>query len=142
MPTPPMQKKKNAHQLKWTRASGAVNQRLTAPEQAQRAANFTKKRAKDADSMQKTARRTLIFKISRVNFPDFHETRPDEEHPHLLSLTTIRWAAAKHTQMSSLTFKLYIFCRSQVNLNPALWDLHKLRAWGVAAVSLVLCILV
>lgn len=37
---------------------------------------------------------------------------------------------------------IYIFCGSQVNLNPALWDLHKLRAWGVAAVSLVLCILV
>lgn len=46
----------------------------------------------------------------------------------------------RNRQMSS--FK-DVFCRlRQANLNPALWDLHKLRAWGVVAVSLVLCILV
>lgn len=59
-------RKKNAHQLKWARASGAVNQWLTAPEQAQRETNFIKKGAgsvKDAGLIQKT-RRTLIINIS------------------------------------------------------------------------------
>lgn len=60
-------------------------------------------------------------------------------------LTTMRWTAAK-TYANKFTYihiiYIYIYCGSQVNLNPALWDLHKLRAWGVAAVSLVLCILV
>lgn len=43
-------------------------------------------------------------------------------------------------QMNS--FKDAFWHPQQANLNPALWDLHKLRAWGVVAVSLVLCILV
>lgn len=38
--------------------------------------------------------------------------------------------------------KMFFWRLQQANLNPALWDMHKLWAWGVVAVSSVLCILV